>query len=170
MSTENDQAEAEDVELVVASDGVTYRVLKGPYTPLPPLPITEIEQQAVDGAIWAMVDRFRWEQVKVERPRFVNEEKEACVVIDKIVADEMWSLREKVPEDTVEKLFQRLDKVSPKSDEDALAVGVLFIRFWDIMEAMVSYRRKYRGKSRDHCKYTKEEAHEILRQRGLTCQ
>lgn len=152
MSTENEQKTTEDGQAVH----------------LPPLPVTAAEEELLDSSIRSMAARFHQEGVKVERPRFVCRNEAACVAIDKIVADEMWSLRKMVPEDTAEKLFERIGKVSLDWGDDTLAVGAILIRYWDTMEAMVSFKRKFRGKYREHCKHTKEEALEILRQRGLT--
>jgi hypothetical protein len=168
MPTENEAAKTdEEHELVTAPDGKTYRILKN-YVPLLPIPITESEGKVIDASVASMVKRFQHDGIKVERPRFVCQEEAPCKALDEIIASTLWALRHEVPHETAEKLLQRLGSISPESDEDALAVGVFFIRFMDTMEAMVSYKRRYRGRPRERCKYTKDEALEILRQRGLT--
>lgn len=162
------KTEDEETDLVTFADGKTCRVYKNTPPPTPPLPVTVIEEKMLDVAIRQMASRFRREGIVVDRPRFVNKEPEACAAIDKIVAEGLWGLRKNVTEDPAEKLFERLGTLSVDWGDDTLAVGVIFIRYWDTFEAMVSYKGKYRGKDRPRCKHTKEEALEILRQRGLT--
>lgn len=160
----------EEWEEVVALDGKTYRVLKNPPPPTPPLPLTAKEEKAIDDAIDIMAKLFKRRRIEVERARFVNKEKKPCKAIDKLLAETLLDLKRDVPEEPAEKLFDRLSTVSLNcEDEDrALVLGTIFIRFMDTMEYMVSFKGKFRGRARERSKYTKKEALEALRKRGLT--
>jgi hypothetical protein len=132
--------------------------------------LTEEEEKAVDGAIEIMVRLFRRRRITVKRPRYLNDEKEACKAIDKLLAETLTNLKREVPVEPAEKLFDRLGKISMdcKDDDEAWTMGCIFIRFMDTMNYMVSFKRKYRGRERKHVQYTKKEALDALRERGLT--
>lgn len=162
--------ETEEYREVVALDGKTYRVLKNPPPPTPSLPLTEDETKAVDDAITIMVKLYRRRKIEVERPRFLNKEEKACKEIDKLIAETLRALKKDVKVEPAEKLFDRLATVSMacRDEDESWVMGCLFIRFMDTMEYMVSFKKKYRGREREHVKYTKKEALAALQRRGLT--
>ena len=133
----------------------------------PPHYISDVEKGIIDLAIENMCQRYRRERILVERPHLVNKDKAACQAIDRIIADALIEIRKGVPDESAEKLLQRFVTVEDWKN-DFLQVGVLSIRFLDTMEALVSFKRKWRGRERKTTKYTKEEALGILRERGLT--
>jgi len=159
----------EEWEEKIAPDGTKWFVLKNPSPPTPPLGVTEAESKALDAVIRSMTRRLGRENLQIGSPRRDIENHEWIrKAIDKVLAEGLTSLKIDVPNDPAEKLFDRLGKVSTDWGDDADAVGILFYRYFDTMEAMVSYKRKFRGKTLKHLKYTKEEALKILRERGLT--
>lgn len=162
----------EQAEIFVAPDGSKWRVCKDPPEPSSPLLLSSGEERALESAIRNMAKRFRRESIPLDNIREALKSQEPGHVwihkaLDKIVADTLTSLKIDIPEEPAEKLFDRLGRVSADWGDDAGAVGVLFYRYYDTMEAMVSYKKKFRGKELRHFKYTKEEALQVLRQRGL---
>jgi len=159
----------EEWEEVVAVDGETYRVLKNPPPPTPPLPVSDEEVEALDRAIASMAVVSRRRGINTDKPRRLNEDAGLCKKIDEIIVESLVSLRGQVSEDSAEKLFDRMSKVVDdwENESERWSLGLVFIRFMDTMEYLVSYRGKYRGKER-RTKYTKKEGHRGLKERGLT--
>lgn len=135
----------------------------------PPHNISEVEKGIIDLAIEGMCQRYRRERVQVERPRFVNDDVVACAAIDRIIAEGLITIKKGVPDESAEKLLQRFVTVVDWK-ANFLQVFVLSMRFLDTMEAFVSFKGKWRGRTRERTKYTKKEALDILRDRGLTGQ
>ena len=157
----------DEYEEIAAPDGNTYRVLKNPPPPTPPLEVSDKEKEAIDSAIVNMCQRYRRERISVSSPRFVNDDEFACDAIDRVISDTLNDLKPIVSEDTAEKLFERLGSIDDWGN-DSLQVGIFFIRFFNTMEAMVSFKGKFRGKELRYTKYSKEEAQDIFKERGLT--
>ena len=161
---------SEEWEEVVACDGNTYRVLKGPYKFPPKLPVSESERLVIDAAIDRMATVARRRGIQTNTPRRLNENKEVCQRIDELVAEALISIRSKVKEDTAEKFFEILmDAADKREDPDeAWSLGLISIRFLDTMNYFVSYKKRFRGEERKSVMYSKDEAFRVLRERGLT--
>lgn len=163
-------ATSEEYDEVVGLDGETYRVLRDCPSPNPPLPISDEEMVAIDGAIAKIAKIARRRGVSTDSVRTLNEDADLCRNIDELIVEALTSLRPKVKTDSAEKLFERLmDVCDSWEDEDgARSLGLVFVRFMDTMEYLSSYRGKFRGVKRSHSKYSRDEAHSGLSARGLT--
>ena len=162
----------EEWEEVVALDGNTYRVLKNPPPPTPPLPITEKEEKALDRTI------ARLAKVYVDRGispsasfRHINNDGVACADIDALIVQSLQALRPDVPVEPAEKLFERMSKVidgwAKEPAEELDALGYIYMRLFDSMRYMVAYKAKFRGKAMERTEFSKEDALRVLRERGL---
>lgn len=163
------EAVNEEWEEVTALDGNVYRVLKNPPVPTEPLPVSDSEMVAIDAAIEKLAKVAPRRGVSTDSPRTLNEDKSLCGKIDELIVEALVSIRGKVKDDSAEKLFERLSRVCDgwSNETEGRALGLVFIRFMDTMEYLVSYRGKFRGKTRA-TKYSKDEAHRGLKERGLT--
>ena len=165
------EAEASDEwEEVVALDGKTYRVLKNTPPPNPSLVLTDSEESSIDEAIARMAKLAPRRGINTNSPRKLNEDTDLYKKIDEIIVEALVAIRPKVPDDSAEKLFDRLMRVCDDwpNEKERWAIGLVFIRFLDTMNYLVSYRGKYRGVLRKNVKFSKDEALCGLKARGLT--
>lgn len=135
----------------------------------PPLPVTEKELAALDESIALMAKTGREHGVQCESMRQLREDTSLCRKIDEFLADALIALRKGVPEDTAEKLFERLSKVVDdwKDRDEQMVLGAVFVRFMDTMTYFIAYKQKFRGVARTSS-ISKADALAVLKERGLT--
>jgi hypothetical protein len=140
------------------------------YVPVPPLPLTEAELKNIDEAIAQMVKIGRRRSITAARLRYslIMEDVDLCKRTDELIAETLTALKRIVPDDTGEKLFERISKVvdgwADVDEQNTLAI--IFYRLMDSMRFMVAYRGKFRGKERKSS-MSKSEALAELKERGI---
>ena len=152
----------------VEIDGKLYHTTEP--SELPPSLLREEEKEAVDATLRAMAKKVRRQSIDARRyldPKH-GWSREA---LDRVILDSLVSLKIDVKDEPAEKLFDRLFEViasgSDDWDDDIDALNVLFCRYLSTIQALISYKGRFRGKEVDDPTYTKEEALAILRERGL---
>lgn len=135
----------------------------------PPLPVSEKELKAIDEAIALMAKAGKDRGVTCESLRQLREDSALCRRVDEYLAESMIALRKGVPDDTAEKLFERLSKVVDDWQDRAeqMILGAIFIRFMDTMTYFIAYKQKFRGVARTSS-ISKADALAVLKERGLT--
>lgn len=140
------------------------------YVPVPPLPVSEAELKYIDDAIAHMVKVGRRQSITAPRIRYqvIMSDADLLKRTDELLAETLTSLKRQVPDDTGEKLFERITKVvdgwADHDEQNTLAV--IFYRLMDSMRFMIAYRGKYRGIERKSS-MTKSEALAELKLRGI---
>jgi hypothetical protein len=135
----------------------------------PPLPITDKEMTAIDEAIALIASTGKARGVFCETLRQLREDMSLCRRVDEFLAESLTALRKGVPDDTAEKLFERLSKVADdwKDRDEQMVLGAVFIRFMDTMTYFIAYKQKFRGVARTSS-ISKADALAVLKERGLT--
>jgi hypothetical protein len=128
--------------------------------------VTSEEGLALDGAVGRMINLARERGVEADSLLYVLLDSKLCRKLDIIIAETLFKLKVKVPEDSTDKLFDRM--MSTLDEYGNRTLGILFVRYLDTMEYMVSFRGKFRGVDRDPVKYNSKEALRALGMRGLT--
>lgn len=126
----------------------------------------ESENIALDVAVGEMVGLSRERGVKADSLIYVLLDKKLCNKLDVIISETLFKLKVKVPIDSTDKLFDRMMSILDRTSDRIL--GILFVRYLDTMEYMVSFRGKFRGVDRESVRYEREEARRALGMRGLT--
>lgn len=138
--------------------------------PTPPLPVSEAELKHIDEAIAQMVKIGRRRSITTPRlrPSFIMEDVDLCKRTDEVIAEGLTSLKRLVPDDTGEKLFERIAKVVDgwTDHDEQTTLAVIFFRLMDSMRFMIAYRGKFRGKERKSS-LSKSDALAELKQRGI---
>lgn len=145
-------------------DGRMYHAVDVEKTPM--IPLRDGEAQKLDASIRSMARRVKRASITADRVLDPKHEwsREA---LDKIIVGTLTSLRIDVPDDPAEKLFDRIARVDADWGDDTELVEVLFYRYLSTMQALFSFKGKWRGKELVHATYSKDEARRILRERGL---
>lgn len=135
-----------------------------------PLPISDDELKVIDEAIAQMVKTGRDRSITAKKLRhqIVNDDAKLCKQVDQLIAETLTSLKRKVPEDTGEKLHERISKVVDgwADQDEQTTLGVIFYRLVDSMRYMVAYREKFRGLPRQSS-ISKSDALAELKVRGI---
>jgi len=137
--------------------------------PRNPLPLQSGEAEELDAAISQIAKLGKRRGISSASMRLAMDDLALCERIDVLLSETLVSLRKAVPDDTAEKLFDRLSRVldtwENKDEQDVL--GIVFIRFSGTMLYMVAYKQKFRG-STMYSSISKTDALAELKIRGLT--
>lgn len=140
------------------------------HVPLPSLHVPERELKLIDEAILQMVKIGRRNSVTADRlrPSLIMADVELCKRTDDVIAEALISLKRTVPDDTGEKLFERISRVVDdwRDRDEQTTLAVIFFRFMDSMRYMIAFRGKFRGKPRKSS-VSKDEALAELKLRGI---
>lgn len=128
--------------------------------------VTSEESRYLDDAIAEMVGVARSRDVRTDSLIYILLDNKLCRKLDVIISETLFKLKAKVPEDSTDKLFDRI--LSTLDEVGDRVLGIIFVRYLDTMEYMVSFRGKFRGADLESVKYTKKEALKGLGMRGLT--
>lgn len=128
--------------------------------------VTSEESTALDSAIASMVGMAHERGVKIDSLVRVMLDSGLCRKIDVIISETLFKLKVHVPVDSTDKLFDRMMTTLDAAGDRTL--GILFVRYLDTMEYMVSFRGKFRGLDRESVMYEREDARKALGRRGLT--
>lgn len=124
------------------------------------------EDMALDVAVGEMVSLARERGVEADSLIYVLLDSKLCRKLDIIISETLFKLKVQVPVDSTDKLFDRMMATLDAAGDRTL--GILFVRYLDTMEYMVSFRGKFRGADRESVMYEREEALKALGMRGLT--
>ena len=134
-----------------------------------PSPVTDVESNFLDEAIVGMVAIAKERGIHADSLIYVSLDKDLCRQLDILISETLTKLKINIPVSPAEKLFERimatLDSRCLSSDR---LLGMIFIRYLDTMEYMVSFHKKFRGIERKSVRYDNNTAHKVLRMRGLT--
>jgi len=134
-----------------------------------PLPVTDVESKCLDSAIADMVSVANEREIRADSLIYSSLDKDLCRNLDVLISETLTKLKKSVPVSPAEKLFERMTTTldSRQSSGDK-TLGLIFIRYLDTMEYMVSFHKKFRGVDRTSVRYESQDAHKMLRMRGLT--